>query len=118
VETILVVDDEPEVLAVAVDMLEGKGYKTLQTSDPLTALRIARTESEPIHLLLTDVVMPLMNGREFPTREEVTPAVEARLCHDATVWSGRRFIVNLSPSQTATLVLTSASQGVPPLAGE
>jgi len=65
VETILIVDDEPEVRAVARDMLKAKGYTTLDTGDPVLALRIARTESQPIHLLLTDVVMPLMNGREL-----------------------------------------------------
>ena len=64
-ETILIVDDEPEVRAVARDMLKAKGYTTLDTGDPTLALRIARTESQPIHLLLTDVVMPLMNGREL-----------------------------------------------------
>jgi two-component system, cell cycle sensor histidine kinase and response regulator CckA len=65
VETILIVDDEPDVRAVARDMLKVKGYTTLDTGDPTLALRIARTESQPIHLLLTDVVMPLMNGREL-----------------------------------------------------
>jgi CheY-like chemotaxis protein len=65
VETILIVDDEPEVRAVARDMLKAQGYTTLDTGDPTLALRIARTESQPIHLLLTDVVMPLMNGREL-----------------------------------------------------
>ena len=64
-ETILIVDDEPEVRAVARDMLKAKGYTTLDTGDPTLALRIARTESQPIHLLLTDVVMPVMNGREL-----------------------------------------------------
>ena len=64
-ETILIVDDEPEVRAVARDMLKTQGYTTLDTGDPMLALRIARTESQPIHLLLTDVVMPLMNGREL-----------------------------------------------------
>ena len=64
-ETILIVDDEPEVRAVARDMLQAKGYTTLDTGDPTLALRIVRTESQPIHLLLTDVVMPLMNGREL-----------------------------------------------------
>lgn len=64
-ETILIVDDEPEVRAVARDMLQAKGYTTLDTGDPTLALRMARTESQPIHLLLTDVVMPLMNGREL-----------------------------------------------------
>jgi len=57
------VDDEPEVREVAVDMLGMKGYKTLATSDPMVAVQIARTEAGPIHLLLTDVVMPIMNGR-------------------------------------------------------
>jgi two-component system cell cycle sensor histidine kinase/response regulator CckA len=65
VETILIVDDEAEVRGVAVDMLHFKGYKTLATGDPMLAVRIARTETEPIHLLLTDVVMPLMTGREL-----------------------------------------------------
>jgi len=65
VETIFIVDDEPEVRAVARDMLQAKGYTTLDTGDPTLALRIVRTESQPIHLLLTDVVMPLMNGREL-----------------------------------------------------
>jgi len=65
VETILIVDDEAEVRAVARDMLKANGYTTLDTGDPTLALRIARTESQPIHLLLTDVVMPLMNGREL-----------------------------------------------------
>jgi hypothetical protein len=65
VETILIVDDEPEVRAVARDMLQAKGYTTLDTGDPTLALRMVRTESQPIHLLLTDVVMPLMNGREL-----------------------------------------------------
>jgi len=65
VETILIVDDEAEVRAVARDMLQFKGYTTLDTGDPTLALRIVRTESQPIHLLLTDVVMPLMNGREL-----------------------------------------------------
>ena len=64
-ETILIVDDEPEVRAVARDMLQAKGYTTLDTGDPTLALRIVRSESQAIHLLLTDVVMPLMNGREL-----------------------------------------------------
>ena len=64
-ETILVVDDELEVLALVADVLQAKGYTVLSASDPREALRLARTRSEPIHLLLTDVVMPFMNGREL-----------------------------------------------------
>ncbi len=64
-ETILVVDDELEVLALVADILHAKGYTVLRASDPREALRLARTQSDPIHLLVTDVVMPFMNGREL-----------------------------------------------------
>src|SRR5882724_5219747 len=76
-ETILIVDDEPEVLGVAVDMLQARGYTILQTGDPLEALRIARTETGVIHLLLSDVVMPLMNGREMAEQvRAIRPAIK------------------------------------------
>jgi len=61
-ETILVVDDEAEVLDVVGDGLETWGYKVLRTADPFEALELARRGALPIHLLLTDVVMPLMHG--------------------------------------------------------
>ena len=61
-ETILVIDDDPEVLSLIEDMLHGSGYTLLTTGDPQVALLIARTHPDPIHLLLTDVVMPLMPG--------------------------------------------------------
>lgn len=64
-ETILVVDDEPEVLSLVSDLLQPVGYMVLSTEDPLEALRLARSRADPIHLLLTDVVMPLMNGGEL-----------------------------------------------------
>src|ERR1700732_715626 len=64
-ETILVVDDDPEVLLLAVDILRVAGYTVLGTADPRQALRLARTHPEPLHLLLTDVVMPLMNGLQL-----------------------------------------------------
>ena len=64
-ETILLVDDDPEVLSLAADILRGAGYAVLSTGDPREALRIARTRAESLHLLLTDVVMPLMSGRQL-----------------------------------------------------
>jgi len=64
-ETILVVDDEPEVLSMASDLLRACGYRVLSTGDPREALRLARSSTDPIHLLLSDVVMPLMNGGEL-----------------------------------------------------
>jgi two-component system, cell cycle sensor histidine kinase and response regulator CckA len=64
-ETILVVDDEPDVLSMASDILLATGYKVLSTGDPREALKLASSNAEPIHLLLTDIVMPLMNGGEL-----------------------------------------------------
>lgn len=67
-ETILVVDDEDDVRALARDVLETRGYTVLDTGDPRHALRIAREHSTSIDLLLTDVVMPLMNGPQLAER--------------------------------------------------
>jgi two-component system cell cycle sensor histidine kinase/response regulator CckA len=67
-ETILIVDDEDGVRAMAQDVLTIRGYTILSTGDPRHALRIAREHPGPIDLLLTDVVMPLMNGAELAER--------------------------------------------------
>ena len=65
IHTILVVDDDDEVLTLAVDVLEMAGYTVLSTPDPRHALRLIRTREESLDLLLTDVVMPLMNGLQL-----------------------------------------------------
>ena len=67
-ETILVVDDEPEVLSIARDMFEAKGFRVLVAGSPEEALRIAQSTPGPIDVLLTDVVMPGLNGRELADR--------------------------------------------------
>ena len=64
-ETILIVDDEPEVLGVTSSILRAEGYTIIATGDPREALRIARSRQEPLDLLLTDVVMPQMSGPEL-----------------------------------------------------
>jgi CheY-like chemotaxis protein len=69
--TVLVVDDDEEVLALTVDVLEMAGYTVLSTPDPRHALRLARSHAEPLHLLLTDVVMPLMNGLQLAAEFQV-----------------------------------------------
>jgi CheY-like chemotaxis protein len=61
-ETILVVDDAPEVVTVATDILRSGGYTVISTVEPRVVLRFARTHPDAIHLLLADVVMPLMSG--------------------------------------------------------
>lgn len=62
-ETILLVEDEPAILTLATKSLEGQGYVVLPASTPTDALRIAEAHPGAIDLLLTDVIMPEMNGR-------------------------------------------------------
>jgi len=64
-ETLLFVEDEPEILEVGRTMLERLGYKVLTAGTPGEALRQARTHAAEIQLLITDVVMPEMNGRQL-----------------------------------------------------
>ena len=66
-ETILIVDDEVQVLALVAELLRTQGYAVMSTWDPDEALRLARAHSGPIHLLLSDLVMPVMTGHELAT---------------------------------------------------
>ena len=61
-ETILLVEDEPAILAMTRKMLEMQGFAVLAANTPDEALRLAREHPNEIHLLVTDVVMPGMNG--------------------------------------------------------
>ena len=69
---ILVVDDDPEILALARDVLGAEGYSVLEGAGGEDALRVAKGHAGPIHLLLTDVVMPGMNGPELADRLRAT----------------------------------------------
>ena len=64
-ETILLVEDEPSILRVITMMLERQGYTVMQAQTPGEAIRLAQEHAGEIHLLLTDVVMPEMNGRDL-----------------------------------------------------
>ena len=64
-ETVLLVEDEPAILALTGKMLERLGYTVLSASTPGKAVRIAEEYKGEIHLLMTDVVMPEMNGRDL-----------------------------------------------------
>jgi len=64
-ETILLVEDEAIVRDVSRRFLEQMGYRVLQARNGSEALRIAGSFAEPIHLLLTDVVMPQMSGTQL-----------------------------------------------------
>lgn len=64
-ETILVVEDEPHLREITRIFLEDYGYRVLEAIDGQDALRIAKNEADPIHLTLTDVIMPGMSGRKL-----------------------------------------------------
>ena len=67
-ETILVVEDEPAILELTTEVLERQGYTVLPAGTPEEALRLVREHAGAIDLLLTDVVMPSMNGQDLVTR--------------------------------------------------
>jgi DNA-binding NtrC family response regulator len=75
---ILVIDDDEDIRTVARTALTSLGYLVLETGDPQQAIRIAKERS--LHLLLTDVVMPLMKGTELADRiQAVNPSTKVLL---------------------------------------
>ena len=77
-ETILLVEDEDLVRELAHKLLVGRGYQVLPAANAADALAISERHHQPIHLLLTDIVMPQINGIELwnrlrKQRPETTP---------------------------------------------
>jgi two-component system cell cycle sensor histidine kinase/response regulator CckA len=65
VETVLLVEDDPGVLAFSRTALQAYGYRVLTANDPHRAVQISRTYPGTIDLLMTDVIMPRLNGRRL-----------------------------------------------------
>jgi two-component system cell cycle sensor histidine kinase/response regulator CckA len=64
-ENILLVDDEEEVLNFIKDILETHGYNVIPASNPLAAVDIFKNFAADIHLVIADIIMPLMQGKEL-----------------------------------------------------
>src|SRR5271155_185111 len=67
-ETVLVVEDQDGIRELVREFLEKNGYSVLHACDGNEALQVAKEHKHPIHLLLTDIVMPNMGGRELAHR--------------------------------------------------
>lgn len=101
-ETILLVEDEANLRYLARQYLEKQGYKVIEAADGAVAMQIAVAHEKTIHLLLTDVIMPGMNGRELAQRiSEIRPNVkvlymsgytENVIGHNGTLDSGIRLL--------------------------
>jgi PAS domain S-box-containing protein len=76
-ETILLVEDEVGIRVLATDFLHGRGYMVLTAADGQEALRIAEGHEDLIHLLVTDIVMPNVGGKELSQRlRQVRPQIK------------------------------------------
>ncbi len=67
-ETILLVDDEPNLRAMIGEVLAMDGYEVLEAGDGVEACRVEAATPGPIHLLLTDVMMPGLSGPDLARR--------------------------------------------------
>ncbi|HSG51971.1 MAG TPA: response regulator, partial [Rheinheimera sp.] len=76
--TILVVDDEAELLEMLATLLESSGFNVLKATDAATAIKLSKTN--PVDLLLSDVMMPDTNGFELAAQiTQLYPAVKVQL---------------------------------------
>ena len=76
-ETIMVVEDQADVLRIVKQLLDTLGYQVLTAVDGNAALEVLRARSSPADLLMTDVIMPGMNGRElYEELRRTCPAVK------------------------------------------
>lgn len=67
-ETVLLVEDEEKLRKLTRSVLQTSGYNVLEAANGVDALEIATQHHGPIHLLVTDVVMPQLNGRKLAER--------------------------------------------------
>ena len=91
--TVLVVEDEAAVRLLTRKVLEKGGFRVYSAQDGLDALEVARSIDGPIDLILTDVVMPGMNGRELvrqlaPLRPEMRILYMSGYSEDAIAQHG------------------------------
>lgn len=76
-ETILLVEDEGAILEMGTLMLRSLGYTILPAATPSEALRLVQTHEGPIDLLISDVIMPAMNGKDLSDQlKQIKPGIK------------------------------------------
>ena len=114
-ETVLVVEDQADVRKLTLAMLEGQGYRLLEATNGSEAISLCERYPEPIHLLVTDVVMPGMTGRELARLlSEVRPSLKTlytsgypanAIAHEGVLDPGVAYLPKpFSPAQLAAKV--------------
>ncbi len=87
-EKILVVDDEKDVLSFMKDVLEAQGYRVLVSDNPIYALDIFKQISDDIDLVVTDIVMPLVNGKDLiRSFKTIKPSVKMIAISGYDIWN-------------------------------
>ncbi len=111
VETILLAEDEPGVRHYVSQLLAQRGYVVLLSGDGQTALDVASDHQGPIHLLLTDIVMPGMGGLELADRfSKLRPGIPILFMSGYTdrMWDSKETESNLIQKPfTTTAILTA-----------
>lgn len=98
-ETVLLVEDEASILSMIQTMLEKLGYRVLAASSPHEALELARTNKNDFDILLSDVIMPEMNGIELAERlKSDFPDIRCLFMSGYTA----EVIINLGSDETST----------------
>jgi PAS domain S-box-containing protein len=123
-ETVLLVEDADSLREMIHELLEGNGYRVLAAADPTAALELAEGHAGPIHLLLTDVVMPRMNGRELARKiKALRPDVrilymsgysEDAIAHRGVLEAGAALITKPFTQESLARKLREALSSLPP----
>ena len=123
--TVLVVDDEPEVLELAAEILRRVGYTVLEATDGANALEVAGRREGEIHLLVTDMVMPGMSGRDLAERLRALraslrvlyisgyvqdPSARAALASETSAFVAKPFTPELLTDRVRELLATAEAE--------
>ena len=108
-ETVLVVEDQADLLRLVTRTLTAQGYRVRAFGSASTALEVVKTQTEPLHLLLTDVVMPKMSGIEL-AKKVLAHHPEAQILYMSGYTDGR--LDELASGSAAPLLLKPFSPAV------